>query len=95
MARTRVRFGRLAGLVVALVVGANLVAQAASGTSQPMTPVATEVRVVAPGDTLWALAREVVGPEGDPRPVVEQLRELNGLGSEPLTVGLELRVPAA
>jgi nucleoid-associated protein YgaU len=52
--------------------------------------------VVRPGDTLWEIARAVVGPEGDPRPVVERIREANRLApSEGLLPGMSLVVPAS
>ena len=51
--------------------------------------------VVRPGDTLWEIARAVVGSEGDPRPLVERIREANGIASsEPLLPGTSLVVPA-
>jgi nucleoid-associated protein YgaU len=57
----------------------------------------SEARVVVrPGDTLWEIARAVVGPEGDPRPVVERIREANRLApSQGLLPGMSLVVPAA
>ncbi len=47
--------------------------------------------VVQPGDTLWGLATEIA-PNEDPRPVVDQLIELNG--SAAISVGQELTLPA-
>jgi len=49
--------------------------------------------VVESGDTLWGLARSLVGDEGDPRPVVERIRELNGLGTATIDPGMRLRLP--
>jgi nucleoid-associated protein YgaU len=52
--------------------------------------------VVRPGQTLWEIARALVGPEGDPRPVVQRIREANGLGpSQALLPGMSLVVPAS
>jgi nucleoid-associated protein YgaU len=52
--------------------------------------------VIRHGDTLWEIARAVVGPEGDPRPVVERIREANALSpTEPLLAGASLVVPEA
>ena len=46
--------------------------------------------VVQPGDTLWSIARRLQ-PEGDLRPLVDQLVDLNG-GTD-LTVGQRLPIP--
>jgi hypothetical protein len=51
-----------------------------------------QVRVAQPGDTFWALARELA-PERDPRPVVDLLVEANGGSS--IQVGQRLVIPAA
>ena len=50
-----------------------------------------QIRLVRPGDTLWAIAGELA-PGSDPRPVVDRLVEVNG-GSA-LAVGDELIIPA-
>ena len=46
--------------------------------------------VVQPGDTLWSIARRLQ-PEGDVRPLVDQLVDLNG-GTD-LGVGQRLSIP--
>jgi nucleoid-associated protein YgaU len=52
--------------------------------------------VVRPGDTLWEIARAVVGPDGDPRPVVHRIREANRLApAQGLVPGTSLVVPAS
>lgn len=51
--------------------------------------------VVAQGETLWEIARDLVGPEGDPRPVVEAIRDANGMGTTLLVEGQTLVLPAA
>jgi nucleoid-associated protein YgaU len=72
--------------------GANGHAAASAGEG-----FASEAQVVVrPGDTLWEIARAVVGPEGDPRPVVERIRDANRLGpSQGLLPGMSLIVPAS
>lgn len=49
--------------------------------------------VVAPGDTLWTIARQVA-PGQDPRRTVEILRQANGLRSAALRIGQHLVIPA-
>lgn len=77
-----------------MLVAANLVAQAASREPVAGPERSVAVHVVRPGDTLWGIAREIVGPEGDPRPLVADLREANGLGARPLPAGARLTLPA-
>jgi hypothetical protein len=48
------------------------------------------VVVVAPGDTLWSIAADLV-PGEDPRPLVATLIELNG--GDPLQIGQQIVVP--
>ena len=50
--------------------------------------------VVRAGDTLWEIARARVGSAGDPRPLVQALRETNGLGTGPVRIGEVVTVPA-
>lgn len=89
------RRGRLAvvlGLVVLLTAAFGLGRSGAEGS----TSTAPELRtvVVAPGDTLWGVASELV-PGEDPRPVVEQIRRLNDLSGGGLRAGQQLVLPAA
>jgi hypothetical protein len=68
--------------VVAPVLGSSGgPAPAASSGSGPgsSSPVAGEVYVVQPGDTLWTVAA-AVAPGRDPRPVVDRLRDVNDTG---------------
>jgi hypothetical protein len=98
---TRWRRRRLAFLVggtllaVAAAGAAQVVAPlvSSSGDPSPATasgsspPVAGEVYVVQPGDTLWTVAA-AVAPDRDPRPVVDRLRQANHLdGGGALDVG--------
>jgi LysM domain-containing protein len=62
-------------------------ASSGSGSSGASPPVAGEVYVVQPGDTLWTVAA-AVAPDRDPRPVVDRLRDANDIGGgAPLDVG--------
>ena len=44
---------------------------------------------------MWSIARARVGPEGDPRPYILEIRELNGLRSSALVAGQELVLPTS
>jgi LysM repeat protein len=50
--------------------------------------------VVHAGDTLWGIASELVGPQGDPRPVVDQLASANHVQAGLIHVGDVLVVPS-
>jgi LysM repeat protein len=99
MPRTRVRFGRVGALLAAVALVLGMAGRALGGSTEVPAP---ELRsapassyVVRPGDTLWEIARARVGPEADPRPMVEVLRVANGLGTAPLQAGASLVVPPA
>jgi LysM repeat protein len=66
-------------------------AGAALGGSDPVF--ARRYRVRA-GDTLWTIARREVGPEGDPRPFVADLRRANGITTSAIGAGQTLVLPA-
>lgn len=51
----------------------------------------SRVYVVQPGDTLWSIATRLVGPAGDPRPVVAQLQAENHGAT--IVPGAVLRLP--
>jgi hypothetical protein len=70
-----------------LWVGGRALGGSASG------PPADRRYVVRQGDTLWEIARGLVGSRGDPRPAVEAIREVNGLGTGPLPAGDTLALP--
>jgi nucleoid-associated protein YgaU len=73
--------------------GGSLTASEAGSTTAVelrMEPVSQATHVVAPGDTLWSIARQLV-PEGDVRPVVDSLAaHRNG---RPLQVGERITLP--
>jgi nucleoid-associated protein YgaU len=87
----------LVGSLVAATGGAALGrSRVAEGARASAAPASEARRVVRQGDTLWEIARAVVGPEGDPRPVVQWIREANGLApSHGLLPGTSLVVPAS
>lgn len=62
-----------------------------SASVLPMRPIAAQVYVVQPGDTLWSIARSA-GVVGDLRPVVDRLAAQVGHG--PLLPGQRLVLPS-
>lgn len=93
------RRGRLVAAAVTLVIAALTLVGVASRVgsltgSAPVPASAPSQVVVAPGETLWSIA-ERVAPRRDPRPVVAQIRRLNGLPSGDVQAGqtLLLRAP--
>ncbi|HEX2025230.1 MAG TPA: LysM peptidoglycan-binding domain-containing protein [Actinomycetota bacterium] len=91
MTRTRVRWDRVVAFVLVLM-GLLWVGARAAGSSESGTGAVYRVRA---GDTLWAIATERLGPAADPRPLVEDIRDLNGLTRSALAPGQLLRLPAA
>lgn len=63
------------------------------GSVQALAGPGDQIRVAQPGDTYWALARELA-PGRDPRPVVDQLVAANG-GRSAISAGQRIVVPAA
>lgn len=88
--RTRVRFGRAALLATALL---GVLATAGRGGEQATVAASSRHYVVKPGDTLWGIARREVGLSGDPRPVIEDIRDANRLRTPALTPGAKLILP--
>jgi LysM repeat protein len=79
-------------IAVGVLTAALWAAGGALGGSEPVASTGP-VYVVRPGDTLWDLARRQVGPEGDPRPLIADIRALNDLSSPTLRPGQVLAVP--
>ncbi len=97
MTRTRVR-RRRAGLAAALAVGIAFGVPAAAATMRADTgavrPVGAREYVVAPGDTLWDIARRA-DPGRDPREVIDRIERANGVRPGSLQPGRLLVVPVA
>jgi hypothetical protein len=98
MARTRVRWERVVTLAAAGVLGVGVAGHAGSaagdaGTEIRTRPVKLQVHEVRAGETIWGIARDVVGPEGDPRPVVDAVIAANQLRDAEILVGQMLVVP--
>jgi hypothetical protein len=80
------------GVLVTALVSAPWAAGAALG-GPGAEPEPVRRHVVARGETLWEIARGLVGPEGDPRPVIHDIRQANGLDGSVVLSGQVLRLP--
>ena len=85
-----VAFAASVAALVAMVVGAGQVAGASGDAESPQASVV----VVQAGETLWGIAQEVA-PGSDPRGVVQQIRQMNDLGTAPIVPGQAIVVPVA
>ena len=81
-------------MAVLAVAGSLGLAGQAFGRTVEAPPSPSATYLVQPGDTLWGLARSRVGPAGDPRPLVDLIRERNGMAASALQVGDRLWLPA-
>lgn len=84
------RLGALATTVLAAAVAGALHAGSWAGAEAP--PVRY---TVAPGDTLWSIVAEHYPPSEDPRVMVEEVRDENGLEGYLIRPGARLELPAA
>ncbi len=93
VSRTRVPLGR--SVAVAVAVCLSVVVAGARAGAGPSRPATRRIHVVLSGETVWGIARRVVGPNGDPRPVVDAIVRANHLGSGRLQPGERLSIPSA
>ena len=93
--RTRVRWARVIALLATILLVLGLAGRALGGSSQPDEAAPRPHVLVEPGETLWSIARGRVGPEADPRPYIQEVRELNALETSELRVGQRLELPPA
>lgn len=85
----------LVALLMAVVFGAFSLGRAAS-EAVPVagtTPVLEQV-TVAPGESLWTVARRIA-PDNDPREVIAQIRRLNDLADAQVRAGQLLLLPTS
>lgn len=85
--------GRWARLVTTVSLAAAAVVVAVVMLSPGGSTTVRDVTVQT-GDTLWSIAQQS-DPGADPRSVVDQIRQLNGLGGDLVAVGVVLHVPTA
>lgn len=95
------RRGRLArtlvvlslAIVVASVAGGDAGANTSAGNSGEAATSARFITVtVAPGDTLWSLARQL-SDSGSTQALVADIIEINSLSSADVSTGQEIRIP--
>jgi nucleoid-associated protein YgaU len=92
--RTRVRRRRLSAVVLAGACVVALSGPVAKALGRSDGPTArSRTHVVAPGDTLWSIARDLE-PSRDPRDVVFEIAKANGVDPGSLLPGQELVIPA-
>ncbi|MFZ8927347.1 MAG: LysM peptidoglycan-binding domain-containing protein, partial [Candidatus Nanopelagicales bacterium] len=85
------RRGRLVVVALALLVVLLPGAWRAVATAQVEGP-STVAVTVQPGDTLWGIA-SAIDPGADPRGLIAEIREVNGLTQSGLVPGQQLQVP--
>lgn len=105
MGRTSVRRRRVGGrrgvALVSAIVALGIPAGQAVGASSSQGGADRGGRaavprsvVVRPGDTLWGIAATLVGPAGDPRPLVDAIARANGVDPGEIRPGHVLVIPA-
>jgi hypothetical protein len=90
MFRTTVR--RRIAVVAAVLMVVLIGGHARAFARRPET---TRIYVVHVGDTIWDIARRVVGPGSDPRPLVDRMIRINHLGEGTIFVGERLSMPSS
>lgn len=80
-------------LVGVLALGRVVGAPVRADASADPAPLLTQSVVVEQGDSLWIIAQRLA-PQRDPREVIHEVRELNGLRSNLIQPGQVLLVPS-
>lgn len=83
----------LATLVAVLFGSFSLGRSASEAGSVAQDGPAVQRTTVAPGDSLWTMARRIA-PDNDPREVIARIRRLNDLADSQLRPGQLLLLPA-
>ncbi len=90
------RLTRRGRLVLTTLAGLATIGAIWSGgalAAGPSTPQEVRLHTVVAGETLWADARAVAGPDQDVRDVVDQIMRLNGLSNANLRAGQVIVLP--
>lgn len=86
--------GRVVVVVLAALVSAAFgLAGTQAMASSPPEPIEVRAHVVAPGETLWELARGVTTAGEDVRDVVAEVKEINGMRTSELEAGQVVLLP--
>lgn len=87
-ARVKYRRRRLGALlVVAILALALYVGSSARAEAPPI------YHTVESGETLWSITTDHYSPSEDPRPIIEEVRETNGLEDYRIHPGTTLQLP--
>lgn len=90
------RRGRLVAVAVFLLTllagGVLFGSTSTRATNEPGVPQNYRYVVVQPGETLWAIAKDVA-PNDDPRATIEAIRRLNSLSDTGVQAGQRLALP--
>lgn len=84
--------GRLVIVAVALLLALAAFGAGRASAAGPQAPSRVEHVTVAPGESLWTVARRVA-PDADPRDTVGRIAELNSLAGPTVHAGQRLAVP--
>jgi nucleoid-associated protein YgaU len=95
VARTRVRRRRILTVGACAVAAGLLLAPAVHASGDAREPLGASDRryVVRSGDTLWSIASRVA-PGRDPRPLVDDIVEANGVDAGAIVPGQTLTIPS-
>jgi nucleoid-associated protein YgaU len=94
MGRTYVRRRRTVAVAAAVLLGAVLAGPVAGALAGPRVAPEPTSYVIRSGDTLWGIVARL-RPGGDPRPLIRQIQQLNGVDAGSLVPGRTLLVPPA
>lgn len=83
----------MAALLATIVLVLSLAGRALGGSIGPDEGSPRPHVLVEPGETLWSIARAHIGPEGDPRPYIQEIRDLNELDTSAIAAGQRLVLP--
>lgn len=87
--RVTYRRRRLGALLVAAVLAFALYAGSNAGAEAP-----TIGHTVKSGETLWEITMDYYPPSEDPRPIIEEIREINGFPGYRVYPGTRLDIPS-
>ena len=87
--RATYRRRRLGALLVTAILAFALYAGSNAGAESP--PI---YHTVSSGETLWEITVEHYPPSEDPRPIIEEIREMNSLAEYRIHSGMTLELPA-